>query len=91
MDVCHISGLPPDRGGKKCCWCEVLHLANMTDICADEYQKESLYNHYLPYSDRLDQDSDSWLQEIKTNLGKAVLLRWASSRASLQSSADDSI
>ena len=63
----------------------------MTNVCSDEYQKESLYNHYLPYSDRLDQDSDSWLQEIKTNLGKAVLLRWASSRASLQSSADDSI
>ena len=19
MDVCHISGLPPDRGGEKCC------------------------------------------------------------------------
>ena len=60
----------------------------MMDIFSDEYQKESLYNHYLPYSDRLDQDSDSWLQEIKTNLGKAVLLRWATLTGII---ADDSI
>ena len=40
-----------------------------------QYQKELLYNHYLPYADSLDLESSEWLQEIKENLSKAVLLR----------------
>ena len=41
----------------------------------DLYQKENLYNHYLPYHDRLDLESDSWFKEIKKNLSRGVLLR----------------
>jgi len=40
-----------------------------------DYQKELLYNHYLPYAGQLDQDSDTWLEQIKLNLSQAVLLR----------------
>jgi len=40
-----------------------------------EYQKELLYNHYLPYADQLDDDSSTWLEQIKLNLSQAVLLR----------------
>ena len=40
------------------------------------YQKESLYNLYLPVPvTTLDQDSLAWLEEIKTNLAEAVVLR----------------
>ena len=39
------------------------------------YQRESLYNHYLPYTAQLDTESSSWLEEIKLNLSRAVLLR----------------
>ena len=41
----------------------------------DVYQRESLYNHYLPYATQLDRDSAQWLEEIKLNLSTAVLLR----------------
>jgi len=42
---------------------------------AKRYQKELVYNHYLPYSSELDLESDNWFQQIKTNLARAVLLR----------------
>ena len=42
---------------------------------ADVYQRESLYNHYLPYAAQLDRESQEWLEEIKLNLSTAVLLR----------------
>ena len=49
----------------------------MREICCSEkYQKEVLYNHYLPYEGQLDQESDAWLLQIKTNLARATLLRW---------------
>ncbi|GCB62155.1 hypothetical protein scyTo_0011429, partial [Scyliorhinus torazame] len=38
-------------------------------------QKEILYNQLLPYSERLDQESNSMLGQIKENLGRAVQLR----------------
>ena len=41
----------------------------------DVYQRESLYNHYLPYAAQLDRESQEWLEEIKLNLSTAVLLR----------------
>ena len=44
-------------------------------MISDLYQKENLYNHYLPYHDRLDLESDSWFKEIKKNLCRGVLLR----------------
>ena len=40
-----------------------------------QYQRELLYNHYLPYANALDRESNEWLQEIKENLSRAVLLR----------------
>ena len=40
-----------------------------------QYQRELLYNHYLPYADSLDSESNAWLDEIKENLSRAVLLR----------------
>ena len=39
------------------------------------YQRESLYNHYLPYTGQLDTESGQWLEEIKLNLSRAVLLK----------------
>ena len=41
-------------------------------------QKEIIYNKYLPYSDKLDEDSNRFLAEIKYNLGRAIVLREAS-------------
>ena len=38
-------------------------------------QKEILYNSLLPYKDRLDDDSNQILSEIKYNLGRAVVLK----------------
>ncbi|MBN3306472.1 PSME4 protein, partial [Amia calva] len=38
-------------------------------------QKEIVYNKLLPYSDRLDRESDDILAKIKGHLGRAVLLR----------------
>jgi len=40
-----------------------------------DYQKELLYNHYLPYTSQLDHDSSTWLAQIKMNLSHAVLMR----------------
>ncbi|GFT37520.1 proteasome activator complex subunit 4 [Nephila pilipes] len=36
-------------------------------------QKESIYNNLLPYADKLNGESQKYLAEIKTNLGKAIL------------------
>lgn len=38
-------------------------------------QREFIYNKYLPYSDRIDEESQNQLAEIKTNLSKSVLLK----------------
>ena len=45
------------------------------NVWSDLYQRESLYNHYLPYTSHLDTESDQWLEEIKLNLSRAVLLK----------------
>ena len=37
-------------------------------------QKEIIYNSLLPYSDRMDEESNRLWQEIKTNLGRAICL-----------------
>lgn len=36
-------------------------------------QKESIYNKFLPYADKLNEESQKYLAEIKTNLGKSIL------------------
>lgn len=36
-------------------------------------QKETLYNNLLQYADKLDEESQTHLAEIKTNLGKSIL------------------
>lgn len=38
-------------------------------------QKDLIYNRLLPYTDKLDAESQAWLTEIKGNLGRAVMLR----------------
>lgn len=38
-------------------------------------QKEILYNRLLPYHQQLDAESESLLKRIRTNLGRAVVLR----------------
>lgn len=38
-------------------------------------QKECRYNALLPYSERLDEESNACLAEIKANLGRAVQQR----------------
>ncbi|CAG4953561.1 unnamed protein product [Parnassius apollo] len=38
-------------------------------------QKEMLTNHLLPYSSELDEESTKFLEQVKTNLAKAVMLR----------------
>lgn len=38
-------------------------------------QKEIPYNSLLPYKDRLDDDSNVLLSEIKYNLGRAVVFK----------------
>lgn len=38
-------------------------------------QKELYINHLLPYTAQLDEESTRLFVEIKTNLGKAVMLR----------------
>ncbi|XP_039757771.1 proteasome activator complex subunit 4A-like isoform X2 [Pararge aegeria] len=38
-------------------------------------QKELLTNHLLPYADQLDDESQLFLQQVKTNLAKSVMLR----------------
>lgn len=38
-------------------------------------QKEILTNHLLPYADQLDDESNKFLEQVKTNLAKAVILR----------------
>ena len=41
-------------------------------------QKGIIYNNYLPYSDKLDGESEAFLAEIKDNLGRALVFREAS-------------
>lgn len=50
----------------------------MSSIGLLNCQKEIIYNKYLPYSDKLDEDSNRFLAEIKYNLGRAIVLREAS-------------
>lgn len=38
-------------------------------------QKENVYNKLLPYSDKLDEESENLFKDIKTNLIKSVLAR----------------
>lgn len=38
-------------------------------------QKEILTNHILPYAEELDEESTKFLEQVKTNLAKAVMLR----------------
>lgn len=38
-------------------------------------QKEIWTNHVLPYADELDEESTRFLEQVKTNLAKAVMLR----------------
>ncbi|XP_072929954.1 proteasome activator complex subunit 4-like isoform X2 [Epargyreus clarus] len=38
-------------------------------------QKEILTNHILPYASELDEESTKFLEQVKINLGKAVMLR----------------
>lgn len=38
-------------------------------------QKEILTNHILPYAAELDDEASRFLQQVKTNLAKAVMLR----------------
>ena len=38
-------------------------------------QKELIFNKFLPYSDGIDEESQSFLTEIKLNLSRAVLFR----------------
>lgn len=38
-------------------------------------QKEIIYNRFLPYADKLDDESLKLYTDIKTNLVKSVLLR----------------
>lgn len=38
-------------------------------------QKEILTNHLLPYATELDAESTKFLEQVKTNLAKAVMLR----------------
>lgn len=38
-------------------------------------QKEHIFNNFLPYADGIDEESQLFLNEIKSNLSKAVLLR----------------
>lgn len=38
-------------------------------------QKELIFNKLLPYADGIDEESQSFLREIKLNLSKAVLFR----------------
>lgn len=45
------------------------------DRSTSEYQKELIYNKLLPYADGIDEESKAFLEEIKLNLSKAVLLR----------------
>ena len=41
----------------------------------ENVQEETHYNKFLPYSDVLHKESAEWLQEIKTQLTKAVIYR----------------
>lgn len=38
-------------------------------------QKEIIYNKFLPYADKLDEESVKLFTDIKSNLFKSVLLR----------------
>ncbi len=38
-------------------------------------QKDVVYNKHLPYKDKLDEESNEFLAQIKGNLGRAVQLR----------------
>lgn len=38
-------------------------------------QKELLTNHLLPFADKLDDESQRFLEQVKTNLAKSVMLR----------------
>ncbi|XP_041968894.1 proteasome activator complex subunit 4-like isoform X2 [Aricia agestis] len=38
-------------------------------------QKEILTNHLTPYADKLDEESQVFLEQVKTNLAKSVMLR----------------
>lgn len=38
-------------------------------------QKEMLTNHLLPYASELDEESTKFLEQVKINLAKAVMLR----------------
>ena len=74
MEFCSIAELPADREGKMDRSVDITKLSS-SPLLPDVYQRESLYNHYLPYATQLDRDSHQWLEEIKLNLSTAVLLR----------------
>ena len=74
MEFCNIAELPADREGKTD-WSVNITKLSSSSLLPDVYQRESLYNHYLPYATQLDRDSQQWLEEIKLNLSTAVLLR----------------
>ena len=68
----NIPGLPPDREGEA----KSQNPPYAENFIAGLYQKESLYNHYLPVPlTTQDKDSQAWLEEIKNNLAEAVMLR----------------
>ena len=38
-------------------------------------QRPSVYNNFLPYNDKLDEESNKFLSEIKYSLGRAVVFK----------------
>lgn len=45
------------------------------DSKSHPFQKEIVYNKLLPYSDSIDLEGRKFLEEIKYNFGRAVVLR----------------
>ncbi|XP_022243744.1 proteasome activator complex subunit 4-like [Limulus polyphemus] len=46
-----------------------------SELNSSEAQRHLVYNKVLPYSDKLDDESEKLLSEVKGNLGKAILMR----------------
>ena len=54
---------------------KIYNLEERESVLGFRPQKEIIYNTLLPYADRLDEESNFQFEEIKSQIGRAILLR----------------
>ena len=53
----------------------IVHRSQLKVMLGFKPQKEIVYNRLLPYKDKLDEESNKFLSEIKYSLGRAVVFK----------------